>query len=74
MAGNGHHHSDSYDDNYELAGTIPRPSGPGHLRDVWRDNEEVDNKAGEGAAGIASYSPLPAPTLPPTRNSGTELQ
>ncbi|KAF8911073.1 phosphatidic acid phosphatase type 2/haloperoxidase [Gymnopilus junonius] len=74
MTGNGHHYSDSYDDNYELAGTVPRPPGPGQLREVWRDNEEDHNKVGEEAAGTASYSPLQVPTLPPLRNTETELQ
>ena len=74
MAGNHHQYSDSYDDNVDFPGTEPRPTGPGHLHEVWREGEaeEVDNKAGEGVNGAGSYSPLHPPVLEATRNA--ELQ
>ncbi|KAH9483986.1 Phospholipid phosphatase 5 [Psilocybe cubensis] len=73
--GNRHQYSDSTDDHFELAGTVPRPPGPGRLENVWKqgagspDLSQEDVVAG-GSANIQSTS---GGAFVPLRNPGTTM-
>jgi len=82
-----HSHSDSLDEDYELTGTVPRPSGPGPLEEVWKDEERVALTEGHGQGlgggrlgqgGSTQYSssqvPQPGPFFPPASPRQAETQ
>ncbi|KDR81777.1 hypothetical protein GALMADRAFT_239969 [Galerina marginata CBS 339.88] len=74
MNGGRHQYTDSLDENYELAGTVPRPNGPGPLHEVWKDGDgEPDLIEG---VGPSTYSPpqRPGPSLPPSPERHANLQ
>ncbi|KDR84355.1 hypothetical protein GALMADRAFT_133677 [Galerina marginata CBS 339.88] len=78
-----HSHTASLDENYELDGTVPRPTGPGPLTEVWKDHESAGLMDGRGLGqegsglregGSARYSPPrgPGPALPPASPKNAE--
>ncbi|PPQ81213.1 hypothetical protein CVT25_015737 [Psilocybe cyanescens] len=74
---NRHQYSDSTDDNYELAGTVPRPPGPGRLEHVWKEGAGSPNMSQEDVAGGPSNMLAPLPTsgglFVPLRNPETTI-
>lgn len=73
---NGRQYSDSFDDNgnIELAGTVPRPTGPGPLEEVWKQGQgiPVPSRSRRMSNGSAER-PVTAPAFAPLRRDDERL-